>query len=155
MLDRIIIAVDNPTRPDVLRLLQAHLDFAHSVTPAGHVHALDVDGLLDPAVTFFSARADHELFGVGALRQLDEVHVEVKSMHTTAPARGKGIGRAMVEHLLAVARERRVLRVSLETGTYDAFAPARALYASIGFRDCPPFADYTVNPHSQCMTLEL
>ena len=118
-------------------LLAVHLRFSHDVTPAGHVHALDVDGLRDPAVAFFSARRGGELLGVGALKHLDDTHGELKSMHTAAAARGQGVGRAMVEHLLAVARGRGYRRVSLETGTMDEFAPARALYDARRLRAVP------------------
>ena len=150
-----MIAEDNPLRPDVTALLERHLAFAHEVTPEGHVHALDVARLLDPSVTFFSARRDGELLGVGALRELDPTHGEVKSMHTAPAARRQGVGRAMVEHLLDVARARGHERVSLETGTMEVFAPARELYAAIGFTRCAPFGEYTENPHSVCMTLAL
>jgi putative acetyltransferase len=150
---RFVIAEDDPRRPDVTSLLERHLAFAHEVTPRGHVHALEVQRLLDPPVTFFSARRDGELLGVGALRELDPAHGEVKSMHTAPGARRQGVGRAIVEHLLGVARARAYERVSLETGTMDAFAPARELYAAIGFVPCPPFGEYTTNPHSVCMTL--
>jgi putative acetyltransferase len=91
----LVIAVDDPRAGDVCALLERHLAFSREVTPPGHVHALDIDGLLDPAVTFFSARRDGVLLGIGALEQIDESHAEVKSMHTSAPARGQGIGRAM------------------------------------------------------------
>ncbi len=151
----LVIAADDPSADDVRALLAVHLRFSHDVTPAGHVHALDVDGLRDPAVAFFSARRGGELLGVGALKHLDDAHGELKSMHTAAAARGQGVGRAMVEHLLAVARGRGYRRVSLETGTMDEFAPARALYERTGFVPCPPFGAYTVNPYSTCMTLEL
>jgi putative acetyltransferase len=149
------IAEDDPLRPEVTALLQRHLIFAHEVTPEGHVHALDVERLVDPSITFFSARRDGELLGVVALRELDPKHGEVKSMHTASAARRQGVGRAMVEHLLAVARARGYARVSLETGTMDAFAPARDLYVAVGFTRCAPFGDYTDNPHSVCMTLRL
>jgi putative acetyltransferase len=151
----VVIEEDDPLRPDVTALLERHLAFAHEVTPEGHVHALDVHRLLDPSVSFFSARRDGELFGVGALRELDPTHGEMKSMHTAPGARRQGVGRAMVEHLLSVARARGYHRVSLETGTIDAFAPARALYTSMGFARCEPFGDYADNPHSVCMTLAL
>jgi putative acetyltransferase len=151
----IVIAADDPRAEDVHALLERHVAFAHEVTPPGHVHALDVSGLLDPAVTLYSARRDGVLLGVGALKRLDDEHAEVKSMHTSAAARGHGVGRAMVEHLLRVAVERGARRVSLETGTMDAFAPARALYSKVGFVPCPPFAEYTENPHSICMTITL
>gem|GEM_PF-1660872 len=113
----LVIGIDDPRAEDVSRLLRAHLAFAHEVTPPGHVHALGVDGLLDPAVTFFSARRAGDLVGVGALKQLDECHAELKSMHTIELARGRGVGRALVDHLLATARSRNFQRVSLETGT--------------------------------------
>ena len=151
----LVIAVDDPRMGDVRTLLDRHLAFAREVTPPDHVHAMDVDDLLSPAVTFFSARRDGALLGVGALKRLDETHAELKSMHTSEGARGHGVGRAMVDHLLAVASDRRYQRVSLETGTMDAFAPARSLYTRAGFEPCAPFGEYTVNPHSACMTIEL
>jgi putative acetyltransferase len=151
----LVISVDDPRAADVRALLDRHLAFAHEVTPVGHVHALDVDGLVDPAVTFLSARLDGILVGIGALKQLDESHGELKSMHTIDTARGQGVGRALVEHLLSIAAERNYRRVSLETGSMDAFAPARALYASLGFTRCAPFGDYTANPNSTCMSIDL
>ena len=149
------IGIDDPRDEDVRAVLETHLSFARSVTPLCDVHALDVEDLLDPAVTLFSARRDGRVLAVAALRQLDSSHAEVKSMHTTASARGQGVGRAMVEHLLAVAGERGYRRVSLETGAMEEFAPARALYASVGFAPCPPFAEYTDSPNSQCMSIQL
>lgn len=151
----VVIAAADPFDEDTRALLQAQLAFARAVTPPGHVHALDIDGLGDPAVTFFGARRDGVLLAVGALRQLDETHGKLKSMHTAAAARGQGLGRAMVDHVLSVARERGYRRVSLETGTMEAFAPARRLYERLGFARCEPFGPYTSNPHSVCMTLEL
>ena len=129
--------------------------FSHSVTPAGHVHALNVDGLLDPSLTLYSARVDGVLAGVGAIKQLDSSHAELKSMHTSDSFRRRGVGRAMVDHLLKVAADRGCTRVSLETGTMEAFAPARHMYATAGFEPCEPFGNYTVNPYSTCMTILL
>ncbi|MEO5840473.1 MAG: GNAT family N-acetyltransferase [Acidimicrobiales bacterium] len=149
----LVLAVDDPRADDVYALLERHLEFSREVTPLGHVHALDIDGLLDPAVTLFSARRDGVLLGIGAIKQIDETHAELKSMHTSAAARGQGMGRAMVDHLLTVAGDRGYRRVSLETGTMGGFAAARSLYAKAGFVTCPPFANYTDNPHSTCMTL--
>jgi putative acetyltransferase len=149
------ITVDDPRASDVRELLRRHLAFARAVTPPQDVHALDIDGLLDPAVTFYSLRLGGELLGVGALKQLDPHHAEVKSMHTAEAARGRGFGRAMLDHLLAVARERGCRRVSLETGSMDAFAPARSLYATAGFRPCGPFGDYRPSDNSTFMTLPL
>jgi putative acetyltransferase len=149
------IAVDDPRADDVRALLEQHLALMRATSPPQDVHALDLDGLLDPAVTFFSFRRDGVLLGVGALKQLDARHAEVKSMHTARAARGAGVGRAMVEHLLGVARARGCDRVSLETGTQDAFAPARSLYAGAGFRPCGPFGSYQLSPSSTFMTLTL
>jgi putative acetyltransferase len=151
----LVIAVDDPRSDDVRTLLDRHLAFAREVTPPDHVHAMAIDGLIGPAVTFFSARRDGVLLGVGALKRLDETHAELKSMHTGEAARGQGVGRAIVDHLLAVAADRSYQRVSLETGTGDAFAPARSLYTKVGFEPCAPFGEYTVNPYSACMTIDL
>lgn len=136
-------------------LVATHLAFSREVTPVGHVHALEIDGLSDLAVTFYSARRDGVLVGIGALKELDPSHGELKSMHTVSSVRGQGIGRAMLEHLLAVAAGRNYERVMLETGTMESFAPARALYAKAGFVGCEPFASYTDNPYSTCMTITL
>ena len=149
------IAVDDPRWDDIRDLLATHLAFARASSPPADVHALDLDGLCAPDVTFFSARRDGLLVGVGALKELDEAHGEVKSMHTAASARGSGVARAMLDHLLGVARKRRYRRVSLETGTMEVFTPARALYASAGFVRCDPFNGYWESPNSVCMTLEL
>jgi putative acetyltransferase len=146
------IAIDDPRRDDVRALLERHLAFAKAVTPPEDVHALELDGLLDASVTFFSLRDEGRLLGVGAIKQLDPGHAELKSMHTVAEARRRGVGRAIVEHLLGVAAERGVSRVSLETGAMDAFAPARSLYASMGFEPCGPFGDYAASPNSAFMT---
>ena len=151
-IEDLVIADDDPGAADVRALLAGHLAFARDQSPPEHVHALDVDGLLEPDVRFFGARRRGQLLGVGVLRHLDDEHAEIKSMHTVEAARGRGVGRAMVAHLVAVAHERGYRRVSLETGTMEAFAPARALYASSGFRPCQPFAAYTINPYSVCMT---
>lgn len=150
-----VVGPDDPRSSDVRALLELHLRFAHEHSPPEDVHALDVDGLLDPAVTLFSVRNDGDLVAVGAIRQLDPDHVEVKAMHTVESARGQGAGRAMLDHLLAVAVERGAVRVSLETGSMEAFAAARALYARAGFVPCDPFGDYEPSPNSTFMTLEL
>ena len=150
-----LIAVDDPRKDDVRALLERHLAFALETTPPEHAFALDVDGLIDPAVTFYSLRADGELLGIGAIKQLDLEHGEIKSMHTAQAARGRGVGRAVLGHLLDVARSRGYRRVSLETGTMAEFAPARALYASAGFIACGPFAGYQPSEDNCFMTLPL
>jgi putative acetyltransferase len=113
--------------PDVRALLQRHLAFACGVTPAEHSFALDADALVEPDVTFFSARCDGELLGVGALKRLDVAHAVIKSMHTAEDARRQGVGRAMVEHLVDYVLRQGYRRVSPETGTTEDFAPARAV----------------------------
>jgi putative acetyltransferase len=148
-------AVDDPRAADVRRLLELHLAFTRAQSPPEDVHALDIDGLLDPAVALFSFRAGGELLAIGALKQLDERHAELKSMHTALSARGQGIGRAMLDHLIAVARVRGFGRLSLETGAEPAFAPARSLYASAGFIACGPFGDYRPSPNSTFFSLTL
>lgn len=154
-MDDFVIAVDDPRRDDVRALLEQHLAFANEHSPPEDVHALDLDGLLDPTVTFFSVRGGGELLGIGAIKQLDERHGELKSMHTGRAARRRGVGHALVEHLLAVAEARGLERLSLETGSMPAFAPARSLYVDAGFRPGPPFGAYEPSRNSTFMTLLL
>ena len=150
-----MIAVDDPRADDVRSLLETHLAFSYAVTPAGFAFALDVEGLCEPGVTFFSAREGGTLIGVGALKRLDDVHAELKSMHTREADRGRGVGHAMVEHILAFARAHGYRRVSLETGTTEAFSPARAFYRALGFEPCEPFGAYAQSPHNTWMTMRL
>lgn len=149
------IAIEDPRADDVVALLVRHLDFARATTRPEFVFALDVEGLGAPAITFLTARRDGVLLGVGALKELDHQHGELKSMHTAVEARGQGVGMALVAHLVAMARGRRYARVSLETGSQDAFAAARALYRRAGFVPCGPFADYPDSPNSTFMTTVL
>jgi putative acetyltransferase len=149
------ITVTDPRAGDVRALLERHLELMHAQTPPEDVHALDVAGLLDPAVTFLGYRRDGTLLGVGAIKQLDEQHGELKSMHTAAEVRGRGIGRAMLDHLIALGRARDYGRLSLETGSTAGFEPARALYASAGFVPCGPFGEYQASASSVFMTLVL
>ena len=149
------ISIDDPG-PDVLELAGAHRVWAGKHSPPEDVHAVEAEGLTDPAMTLLTARTqDGELLGMGALRELDGEHAEVKAMHVRPLARGKGVGRALVIQLLEVARQRGYRRVSLETGTMDAFVSARHLYTSLGFTPCAPYGDYTPSPNSVCMTLTL
>ena len=138
------IIQDDPRQPQVQALLDRHLEFALRQTPPEHSFALDTDGLLDPAVTFISYRDGDILLGVAAIKELDPEHAEIKSMHTAAEARGRGVGRALLSHLLEAAQARGYRRVSLETGTTPGFAAARALYESVGFVPSGPFAGYPV-----------
>ena len=150
-----MISIDDPRADDVRALLERHLAFARATTRPEDVYALDVDGLADPAVTFFSYRADGRVVGVAALKRIDDEHAELKSMHTAEEARGQGVARALVEHIVGLARERGYRRLSLETGSGPAFEPARALYASAGFAPCEAFGDYTPSPNSAYMALAL
>lgn len=151
----LVIAPEGPRATDVIALLQAHLAFAGGQSPPEHVHALDLDGLCHSSVSFFTARRHGELLGVGAVKLLDTGRAELKSMHTAAAARGQGVGRAMVEHLIGEARRLGCHWLGLETGTGEAFAPAHRLYAAAGFVDCDPFGSYTRNPWSRCMAMDL
>lgn len=146
------IELDDPALPDVSALLAEHLADMHATSPAESVHALDVSALKVPGLSFWTARRDGLLLGCGALKELDPAHGEVKSMRSTAAARGTGVGRAMLLHLVAVGRQRGYARLSLETGTQDYFLPARTLYAAHGFEPCAPFADYREDPHSAFFT---
>jgi putative acetyltransferase len=154
-MDDLLIGVEDPQADDVHALLDTHVAFAMDTSPLEHVHALEPDGLLDPRVTLFGARSKGALLGLGALRGINAEHAEIKSMHTLKTARGQGVGRAIVEHILEVARKVGYSRVSLETGTMEEFAPARALYEKVGFEKCRPFGNYTDNEYSMCMTIVL
>lgn len=149
------IKVDDLRGPEIAALLEAHLKLMRETSPPESVHALDLAGLRVPEVTFWTLWDGATLLGCGALKALGPDHGEIKSMHTAAAARGRGVARAMLAHILAEARARGYRRLSLETGSMEAFAPARALYAGFGFRDCPPFGDYVLDPNSVFMTLEL
>lgn len=141
--------------PRVVELLHNHLTRSRAETAPGSAHALDLSGLKSPDVTFWSAWVDEAVVGVGALKTLSKDHGEVKSMHTVAAARGQGVGSAMLRHIIEAARSRGMSRLSLETGSWPYFAPARALYTRHGFIECPPFGDYTEDPNSVFMTRSL
>ncbi len=149
------IARADPRDPQVRELVERHLTFGRSFTPLEDAHALEVDELLDPSIVLFAAREGAEVLAIGALKEIEDDHGELKTMHTAAAARGRGIGRAMLDHLLAEARRRGYRRVSLETGTMAAFAPARALYEGVGFIPCAPFGAYRGGPHNVFLTLDL
>src|SRR5262249_28006972 len=141
--------------PRVTALLQRHLDRARAETAPGSAHALDVRALQSPDISFWTIWDDHVLLGCGALKRLSADHGEVKSMHTLELARRKGIGSAMLRHIVAAARAQAMARLSLETGSWGYFGPARALYRKHGFVDCAPFGDYVADPNSVFMSLDL
>ena len=150
------VAVDDPRKADVRALLERHLTFCLSETPPEHSFALDVDALRQPGIAFFSYRdADGTVLGVGAIKELDPAQAELKSMHTAAEARGRGVGRAILDQLLSVARSRGYQRVWLETGTTPGFTAARAMYESSGFTPAEPFADYVRTEDNTFYTLSL
>jgi len=143
------------TDPRVVELLQYHLTSSRAHTAPGSAHALDIGELQAANITFWTAWDRHKLVAVGALKRLAEDHGEVKSMHTAPPARRKGIGSAMLRHIIAFARSSGISRLSLETGSWDYFQPAVALYRKYGFVECQPFADYVSDPNSVFMRLDL
>lgn len=149
------LRVDDLRGEAVQALLREHLASMRSISPPESVHALDLDGLRAPNITFWSAWRGDRLVGSGALKELDPDHGEIKSMRTAAECRRQGVGAVVLRHLLAEARRRGYRRVSLETGSQAAFAPARALYARFGFAVCGPFGDYRDDPNSAFFTLLL
>lgn len=149
------IVEDDLSGEAIRRLVSLHLAGMHAHSPACKVHALPVEKLRQPGVTFFSAWIDGDLAGMGAIKELDKTHGELKSMRAAPQWLGKGVGEAMLLHLLAVARSRGYSRVSLETGQGPAFEPALGLYRKHGFISCEAFADYVLDDFSQCLTLGL
>jgi putative acetyltransferase len=150
-----IIREDDLSGPEIAALLEAHLNLMRDTSPPESVHALDLDGLRAPEVTFWTLWDGDQLFGCGALKEIDPAHGEIKSMHTAQAARGKGVARHLLQHVLEEARQRGYRRLSLETGSTGDFAAAHGLYGSFGFITCGPFADYVLDPFSAFMTLEL
>lgn len=149
------IELDDPARPDVTALLQAHAAFALDESPPDTCHFLDVQGLKTPDISFWSARKDEALLGVVALKALDDTSGEVKSMHVAQAARGQGAARALMEHLIAQARQRGYRSLWLETGNSQGFQAALTLYAKLGFKECPPFGCYQETEFNVFMTLDL
>ena len=149
------ITVEDPGLPEVRELLEEHLRNMHELSPPASVHALDVGKLQEPDVTFWTVRDGAILLGCGALKQLDPEHGEIKSMRTPRSLRRRGAGRAVLAHIIAVARGRGYKRLSLETGSMEAFVPAQRLYESFGFSYCDPFGDYRPDPNSVFMTLRI
>ncbi len=146
---------DDLTGPDIAALLSYHLEQMHQWSPACKVHAMPIERLRAPDVTFFSAWHDGVLAGCGALKELDALTGELKSMRVAPAFLGQGIGRAILHHLIGVARARGYTRLLLETGRPEAFIPARRLYESEGFAECPAFGDYVSDEFSLCMAREI
>jgi putative acetyltransferase len=149
------IEIDDLSRPAIHALLNEHLQSMYALSPPESVHALDLDKLRQPGITFWSAWDGDLLLGCGALKELDATHGEVKSMRTPAAHRRHGAGRAILAHIIDVAKSRSYEHLSLETGAMDAFKPAQNLYESFGFVYCGPFGDYREDPNSVFMTKRL
>jgi putative acetyltransferase len=141
--------------PRVVDILHIHLAGARAQTAPGSAHALDVAGMQSPDISFWTIWEDETLLGVGALKRLSADQGEVKSMYTVQSLRRRGAGSAMLRHIIAAARASGMSRLSLETGSWDYFLPARKLYRDHGFVECPPFGDYVLDPNSVFMSLDL
>ncbi|KAB7668882.1 GNAT family N-acetyltransferase [Bacillus sp. B1-b2] len=149
------IRIDDVTSPKVIGLLEDHL---HSMTlhsPPESIHALDLEKLRKPEITFWTAWEGEDLLGCGAIKELDSKHAEIKSMKTSPDHLRKGVARKLLIHILEEAKKRGYEQLSLETGSMDAFLPAKKLYESLGFVYCGPFADYIEDPNSVFMTYKV
>lgn len=149
------IRIDDLQHPAVHALLNEHLQNMYELSPPESVHALDLENLRAPDITFWTAWENDSLLGCGALKELDRKHGEIKSMRTPIAHRRKGIGFAILSQIIEVATERGYERLSLETGSSTAFSPAQKLYESFGFEYCGPFGEYKEDPNSVFMTLHL
>jgi putative acetyltransferase len=149
------IELDDLSRDEVRLLLSEHLTDMHELSPTDSVHALDLTKLRAPDITFWTVWDNALLLGCGALKELTPTHGEVKSMRTPKALRRRGAGRAILAHIVGEARSRGYRRLSLETGSHEAFNRAHRLYESFGFAYCGPFADYKPDPNSKFMSLEL
>jgi putative acetyltransferase len=149
------IVVDDLTGPQIARFLEEHVREMLSITPPESKHALDLDALRRPEITFWSVMDGDTVVGCGALKRLDASHGEVKSMRTSAARKRSGIASLMLGHIITEARRMGFTRLSLETGSADFFLPARRLYEKFGFVYCAPFADYRADPHSVFLTRTL
>jgi putative acetyltransferase len=149
------IKIDDLKGSEIYELLQEHLRSVALLSPPESVHALDIEALREPEITFWTAWERGELLGCGALKELDSQHAEIKSMRTSSLHLRKGVATKLLNHILEEAKRRGYSRLSLETGSAEAFEPARQLYAHFGFTYCEPFADYVEDPYSVFMTREL
>ena len=149
------ITVDDLSGPAVARLLQEHLQSLSAISPPESMHALNIDALRKPEVTFWSVWEGEELIGCGALKALDTQHAEIKSMRTASAHLRKGVASSLLQYIINEARRRNYRRLSLETGSTDAFEPARRLYVKFGFSLCGPFADYVEDPNCVFLTREV
>lgn len=150
------IARESPQRPDLALLFARHTADMHADTPPESIHMLDAADLDAPDIWFFVLRdAEGKPVGMGAFKRIDNGHAEVKSMHILTEARGQGLSRRMLDHLIKAAQAQGFTRLSLETGVQPTFIAARALYEKAGFSECPPFEGYSPDPNSVFMTRRL
>jgi putative acetyltransferase len=149
------IRLDDLTGPEIIQLLREHLQAMTLHSPPESIHALDLGALRQPDITFWSVWQDSELMGCGALKQLDVGHGEIKSMRTPASHLRKGVAATLLQHIIGEAACRGYRRLSLETGSMAAFAPAHHLYTRFDFMPCGPFAGYVEDPYSMFMTLDV
>ncbi|MBG9587611.1 GNAT family N-acetyltransferase [Cytobacillus firmus] len=149
------IKLDDLTSAQVVNLIREHLIGMSINSPSESVHALDVEQLRKPDITFWSAWEEFELVGCGALKEINSLHGEIKSMRTASSHLRKGVSKSILHHIINESRQRGYRKLSLETGSMEAFEPARNLYSSFGFVYCPPFSDYTEDPNSVYMTMDL
>ena len=150
-----VIAEEHPLTPDLDLLFQRHTADMHADTPPESIHMMDKGALAAPGIRFFVLRDGGAPLAMGAFKRIDDGHAEIKSMHVLAEARGRGLSKAMLDHLVTMAAEDGFVRLSLETGIQPTFVAARSLYARAGFADCPPFEGYTDDPNSVFMTRRL
>lgn len=149
------IRIDDLTGPEIAALLEEHLQDMNAVSPPESKHALDLNGLRQADITFWTIWEDDKLAGCGALKELDAQHGEIKSMRTARAFVRRGVASKVLSHIINEATGRGYKRLSLETGSMDYFKPAHKLYTSFGFILCEPFADYKLDPNSVFMTKEL
>src|SRR4051794_9264630 len=149
------IRVDDLTGAEIAQLLEEHLASMHVHSPPESVHALPIEKLRSPDITFWSVWDNDDLLGCGALKELNSNHGEIKSMRTVTRHLRKGVAQAVLNHIIAQAKQRGYRRLSLETGAMAAFEPARRLYERAGFSCCNPFGDYVEDPNSVFMTMEI
>ena len=154
-MDALTLTQEKVTTEDVLALLGRHFTLMRSGSPEESCHVMTAGSLADAKAQLLGARCEGVLLGIGALVVIGPGHGELKSMHTAEEARGRGVARHLLRRLIDLAKDQGLDRLSLETGTAPAFAPARALYQSHGFTDCPPFGDYVKDPLSVFMTRQL
>jgi putative acetyltransferase len=151
----VVIAEEHPLTPDLSLLFERHTADMHADTPPESIHMMDKGALADPGIRFFVLRDGVQPLAMGAFKRIDPAHAEIKSMHVLTEARGRGLSKAMLDHLLAEAAKDGFTRLSLETGVQPTFIAARALYARAGFVICGPFEGYRDDPNSVFMTKAL